>query len=193
MDTEVILAAQDEAHVFANLWPLYLYDISEFNADLNLPNAHGLFEEETLRAYDYAAPLRIWWEKPGLLFPFLIRVDGHAAGFALVGASPGHAPQGRDFYVHELFLMRPFRGRGVGEAAVTKVFERLPGRWELRTQPSNGRARAFWRKALDRYTSGQVTEEVRYTAEEDAIKVVFCFSNGDVDTKADERASPSGE
>ena len=30
MNTTVILAALDEAHVIANLWPLYLYDISDF-------------------------------------------------------------------------------------------------------------------------------------------------------------------
>ncbi|MGI4792153.1 MAG: GNAT family N-acetyltransferase [Janthinobacterium lividum] len=179
MNMTVILAAQDEVHVIANLWPLYLYDVLEFEEAL--PNAHGLFEEETLHTYDYAVMLRVWWEKPGLLFPFLIRVDGHAAGFALVGASPGHAPQGRDFFVHEFFLMRPFRGRGVAEAAVREVFESLRGRWELRTSPSNVRAKAFWRKTLSHYTAEQFTEEVRHTLEDDAVKVVFCFSNGAAD------------
>ena len=179
MNTTISLAAQDEAHVIANLWPLYLYDVSEFEVDL--PNAHGLFEEETLHTRNYAVPLGICWEKPGLLFPFLIRVDGHAAGFALVGASPGHAPQGRDFYVHEFFLMRPFRGRGVAADAVMEVFERLPGRWELRTQPTNARAKSFWRKTLNHYAAGHFTEEVCHATQDDADKVVFRFSNKPAD------------
>ena len=134
--------------------------------------------------------LRVWWEKPGSLFPFLIRVDSHAAGFALVGASPGHAPQGRDFYVHEFFLMRPFRGRGVAEDAVIGVFESLRGRWELRTWPSNVRAQAFWRKTLSHYTAGQFTEEVRHTMEDDAVKVVFSFANGPADQWAKDKGHP---
>lgn len=186
METEVILTSRDNAYIIGNLWRLYLYDLAEF--DHALPNIHGLFEDDDVRIYDDRADRGIWWEKPGLLFPYLIRADGHAAGFAMAGASPGHAPKGRDYFLHEFFLARPFRAKGIGEAAVRQIFDDLPGLWELRAMLNNPRAQGFWRKALGRYTAGRFEEEERYVEEEDAMKVVFTFSNRASDPLSKERA-----
>lgn len=173
MDFELIPATEAEAHVFVNLWPLYQYDLSEVGG---MPvNADGLFEDEGIREHDYMSDLRVWFRRPGHLFPFLIRVDGRAAGFAMIGGAPSNAPKDRDFLVQEMFLMRPFRGLGVAEGAMRQVFARLPGLWEIWVIPENSRALAFWRKVVGELTDGQYTEARQYIDlwDSDCISIRF--------------------
>ena len=40
------------------------------------------------------------------------------------------------------------------------LFDRFPGRWEVRQKAENSRAIAFWRRVIDRYTGGRFEEEV---------------------------------
>jgi predicted acetyltransferase len=171
MDFDLTLATADDAHVFLNLWPLYQYDISEVGG--TLPNAHGVFEDDPVRTADYAGPLRVWFHRPGFLFPYLIRVDGRAAGFAMLGAAPAHAPKGADFFVHEFFILRPFRRHGLGERVMHRLFAAHPGQWELWVLPENTPALHFWRRTIARATSFIETREYKDMWESEAV--VFRF------------------
>jgi len=143
--TEIIPATRAEAHILAHLWPLYQYDLSEYGG---MPiNGDGLFEEASIRIHNYRSDLELWWNNPETLHPYLIRVHGRAAGLALVG-SGAYAPNDRDFEIIEFFLLRGFRGRGVGQSVAIDLFRRHPGRWELKVLPENQPALAFWRKTI---------------------------------------------
>jgi predicted acetyltransferase len=52
----------------------------------------------------------------------------------------------------EFFILRKFRRQRVGERAAVLLFDRFPGRWEVRQRSSNQPATAFWRSAIGRYT-----------------------------------------
>src|SRR5688572_12073081 len=86
----------------------------------------------------------IWWTKPGILLPMLIRVDGEPAGFAQV-ARPPHAHRSVDYRMEDFFIVNKFRRAAVGKSAVATIFSRYPGQWEIGWVPKNAAAEAFWR------------------------------------------------
>jgi predicted acetyltransferase len=129
IDIEVLPARLEHKPAIARLIELYQYDFTEFtDEDLNADGSYG---------YRY---LDAYWTEPAR-HPFLFRVDGNIAGFAFVRAGQPHD-------MAEFFVLRKYRGRGVGVAAARAVFARFPGEWQVRELAANARATAFWRKAI---------------------------------------------
>lgn len=176
MNIKVQLTSKEESHIIKNIYPLYLYDLSEHY--VRYPNVHGIYEEsddfKTLS--DQYEVQNIWWEKPDSLYPYLILVDDCPAGFILIATSP-YCAENVDYFVHEFFLLRPYRGRGIAEQAATKVFEQSKGRWELFTNPSerNQTGQRFWRKTVSNYSKGNYIELNDDTF--DGQKLIFRFDN----------------
>jgi predicted acetyltransferase len=152
MKIEVAPASLHEKDVLRNLLELYLHDISEMTGD-DVDDS-GLF------GYRY---LDLYWTEPER-YPFLIRVDGKLAGFALVrqaGSMIEDAISPGDVCTHmaEFFIMRKYRRQGIGARVARELFDRFPGRWEVNEIVENPAAQAFWRKVIGEY-SGGVYEEV---------------------------------
>ena len=126
---EVIEATKALEPVLGRLLQLYIHDFSEFiDADVD---ADGLF------AY---SRFDLYWTEAGR-HPFLFRVGGRWAGFALVRAGAPHD-------MAEFFVMRKYRRGGVGQAAAREVFARFPGPWQVRQEPTNPAATRFWHTAI---------------------------------------------
>lgn len=175
MNIDIQLSTEENRFIIHNLYPLYLHDLSEIWG--NKPNRFGVYEEgDTKTLSEQNEIFHIWWQKPSVLFPFLIRVDQMPAGFAFV-ATPPYVPSEAQYYLNEFFVLRPYRGTGAAEEAAKQVFERFKGCWELQTgaMPHNGRAQSFWRRTLTAYTNGAYTEGDG--AYPDGEKRVFRFSN----------------
>lgn len=176
MNVQVELCGLDQKFIINNLYPLYLHDLSEIWN--RLPNKFGVFDEDDLRTLEeQKAVFDIWWEKPSILFPYLISVNSIPAGFGLV-ARPPYTPDQADFYLNEFFIVRSFRGKGVGEQAAQQLFNRYHGQWQLHTNPTarNTHSTAFWRKTLAHYSEGPFTEENKETQHDGFVKV-FRFNN----------------
>jgi predicted acetyltransferase len=157
MDIRVDQAPIEEKSLIRNMLELYVYDFSEF-AGFDL-NQHGLY------GYRY---LDHYWSEPNR-FPFIVRVDDKLAGFALViQFDRGDHVETR---FGEFFIMRKYRGRGVGEEVTRQVVERFPGHWVITEIASNTGAQQFWRTVLGRLVNGEFTEHV----EQDSGKVVQEF------------------
>jgi predicted acetyltransferase len=60
--------------------------------------------------------------------------------------------------ISEFFVMRKYRGQGVGDEMARQVFDMFPGRWELQVTPNNTRALHFWRRVVNEYTRGRYRE-----------------------------------
>ncbi|HTA20455.1 MAG TPA: GNAT family N-acetyltransferase, partial [Polyangia bacterium] len=93
-------ATRDERGVLENLFQLYAYDWSEIRPLDVGPD--GRFEDYPLDAY---------WLEPWR-HPFLLRVDGKLAGFALVSQRSRLTGAGGVNDLAELFVMRRYRRRG---------------------------------------------------------------------------------
>ncbi len=175
MKVELKLSDDSDAHVIRNLWPLYVHDVSVF--DGGVPNRHGvLIDNDGVTSLDaQGVTQQGWWQKPDVLFPYLVLVDGAPAGFNLIarGAFDPDAIKA-DMTVFEFFVVHAFRGKGVAEQAAAG-FARHPGTWEVVTHPPNVRAIAFWRRVIARATIGDVREEEVDHAW--GRKVAFTFSN----------------
>ena len=141
---EVVPAGAEQESVLANLLELYAHDFSEFHP-LQL-GADGRFGYQQLPAY---------WSQPGH-YPFLIKVDGHLAGLALIKRSHSIIHGGAIWDVAEFFVVRAYRRRGVGIAVAHEAWKKFPGRWEVRVMKSNRTGSDFWLRTIHAFVGGPI-------------------------------------
>ncbi|MCX5481255.1 GNAT family N-acetyltransferase [Kaistia geumhonensis] len=134
-DVSIRLAGQEDRPVVECLIQLYLYDMTDI---FHFPiGPDGRFE------YDF---LDRFWRRP-----YLIAWRGELAGFVLViDESPITGATDRQF-VAEFFVLRAYRGRGVGAQAFREVLRANPGRWQIGVMERNLAASAFWRSVTTAY------------------------------------------
>lgn len=132
--------------VFANLMQLYLYDSSEYDGwDIT---EHGFFR------YGY---IDHYWTEDGR-YPFFIRVNGRLAGCAMIRTIFGPTPADNYYSMAEFFIMRKYRGQGVGKIAALKFLDMFQGNWHIGQTSGNKPAQAFWRKLIAEYTNCNFSE-----------------------------------
>lgn len=142
MSVQIRPAASEEHAVLSALLQLYVYDFSEM-LGLDVGD-DGRFQTPVVEGRD----------------AFLVRVDGKLAGFALIASKSRLTGEDGVHDVAEFFVVQRYRRSGVGEKAARSLFDRYPGRWEVRQKTENARAIAFWRRVIDRYTGGRFVEEM---------------------------------
>jgi predicted acetyltransferase len=156
MEVQAVPAGERERQVVKNLFAFYQYDLMAYLDDGpgSAVNRHGAIGGEEAHTHaDAAAGLDVWWERPGVLFPFLIRVGEAPAGFALIAGRPHCTPE-RDFLMNDFFILPGYRRTGVGRQAAVQLFERFSGLWEVGQLPSNLPAVHFWTRVIADYTGG---------------------------------------
>jgi predicted acetyltransferase len=130
-----------------NLFEHYCHDMSEwFDFDTG---ADGSYSHDTAS---------VW---AGEHEAYLATIGGSIAGFALIGSASDWLGDivARD--VHEFFVMRRFRRRGVGRRMATLLWNGHPGEWLVRVFEANAPAVVFWRDAISGYSLGSYREEQR--------------------------------
>ena len=146
---QVIPASIDQEPILANLLELYVYDFSEF-LDLHL-DANGRFGYTQLPFY---------WREPNR-YPFLIKVNEHWAGFALVRQGSQLSDDEQVWDMAEFFIIRGYRRHGIGRQAAAAVWQKFPGTWEVRGMRRNLKAKDFWSQAIQEFV-GQAIESTAY-------------------------------
>jgi predicted acetyltransferase len=125
-------ATPDQKPLIANLIQLYLYDMTE---SMPFPvGADGRFE------YDFFD--RFW------RFPYLIHVNDEIAGFAFVIDECPLTQRQPCWFMAEFFVLKAYRRRGVGQAAVDAILGHHPGDWHIAVPLANQPAQGFWGRAL---------------------------------------------
>jgi predicted acetyltransferase len=133
---EVREAAPLQEALMQNLMQLYTHDFSEFWAGSERGDLNSLGRFETY-------PLEGYWSRPGW-HAGLIWCDSQLAGFALINDET-HSMLPADRNMAEFFVVRKYRGSGVGRAAAEILLSRHPGSWEIAVARKNVRALKFWR------------------------------------------------
>lgn len=146
MKIELIPIIEKEKHILANLLELYEYDFSEFSkSDLDENGRYG---------YKY---LDNYWQEENR-HPFFIKVGCKLAGFVLVNR---HIYLSDDANaIAEFFILKKYRGGGVGNTVAKQIFDMFPGKWEVSQTNQNKEAQAFWKKVIKKYTNGNYKEIV---------------------------------
>jgi len=132
------------------LFQLYTHDFGDYWAGTDRGE---LGEDGRFPDYPY---LDSYWAEPRRE-PYLIRVDGHLAGFVLIN-DHSHSGLLLDFAVAEFFVVRKHRLGGVGRAAARAAIAGRAGQWELAIARRNVSAHAFWRGVATELASGPVEE-----------------------------------
>lgn len=161
---EITLATSQEQGVLANLYQLYIHDFTDFVAQ-SLAN-DGRF------TYD---PLPSYWTEAGR-FPFIVRVDGKLAGFALVKKGSDFSAKSEVWNMADFFIVRGVRRRGVGQRVAKNIWQKFPGPWEIRVITTNFPAHHFWAKAISRYRGTAVAPQLVTNGKE--TRHVFLFDSG---------------
>ena len=147
---ELVPAGEADRDVLQAMGRFYVYDMSEYTGWPCPPD--GLYA---------CADFGPFWSEPGA-HCFFIAVDGERAGFVLVDRN-GTLKQ-TEYNVAEFFVMRKFKGRGVGRAVATTIFDRFRGPWEVMQLPDNRGAIGFWRTVIGAHTGGRYDEARRYSS-----------------------------
>jgi predicted acetyltransferase len=143
-------ANSEEAPQLANLLELYTHDLSDvFKLDVGTDGRFGY------------AKLPLYFSEPERRFPFLVRIAGRLAGFALInrGSPVSDDPDVLD--MAEFFILRRYRRAGVGARAAALLWNRHPASWVVRVSAGNTAGRAFWTPTIANYSRGRYEETQR--------------------------------
>jgi len=163
MQVELERICPQSRQVLENLFPYYIYDMSEFMG-WN-PNELGVF------SYNNANFDKYWLEDSH--HPFFITVNGTIAGFVLIRKYP----QDLSLYdIEQFFVLRKFKGLGIGKQALKKVITLFPGNWQVRVLLENKTGLGFWKSAIS-----QLSNDYQYSQSKDVDLTMhfFHFEVGD--------------
>jgi len=147
---ELRVAQPDEAVTLGNMLHLYLHDLSPFTG--------SVIERDGRFIYPY---LHHYWTAQGKeegRVPYIILVEGELAGFALKASHSRLDRSALVSNVSEFFVLRRWRGQGVGSLEARALFDRFPGTWEVAQLRANALAHAFWLQVIDDYTHHRFVE-----------------------------------
>jgi predicted acetyltransferase len=144
---EVVEAGPEYQRSLENLLELYIHDFSEF-VPVNV-GENGRFGYPDLPLY---------WSEPRRR-PYLARIEGKLAGFALVTWGPGLRGNSEVWDMAEFFVLRRYRHRGVGIELAERIWHLCPGEWQIRVRSNNLPARSFWYSAIAKFSNGPVSTQ----------------------------------
>lgn len=137
-DIKLVNVDKAKENLLKSLMSLYLHDISEFADDLEV-NEEGMYEYEGIELYFSKAELN----------PFLIYCNDKIAGFLLLNSGK-YVPKGIDYSIHEIFILKSYRGKGVANSAIKKIFHEYKGKYKVEQLQNNKLAVDFWKRFYEK-------------------------------------------
>ncbi|QYR23572.1 GNAT family N-acetyltransferase [Paenibacillus sp. sptzw28] len=173
MNIDISLVPYEEKTVLYNLIQLYRYDSSEF--DGHVLNSHGFY---LYKYFDHQ-----WTDE--YRRPFIVKVDGEIAGFALVSLDvPTQymklSSAEKTNTIGDFFIMRKYKRKGVGKEVAFSLFKQFRGTWEIRQTYGNKDAYEFWKHVIAKYKGNvsydeQMIEDERWKGP--GVCQIFCVNS----------------
>ena len=155
------LMGVEEKPLLIRLMELYNYEFTAYdNSDVNEFGYYG---------YDH---IDDYWNEKGR-YPYLIRVDGKIAGFALVCPHCEFIKCENARSIGEFFILLKYRRMGIGQWVAFELFNKHRGIWEVCYFRNNNAASKFWKKVVEKYTNNHY----ELCGEGDKIKIGFTFQS----------------
>lgn len=131
-------AGEKDRLLIKNIFNLYQNELSVYSDDFDCLDENGYFapgtENEILPFGDG-------------VFPYIIEDNTRPVGFVMA-TDKTYAPEGFDYCLEEIFLIRNKRGKGIADIAVREITKERPGRWTLEVYTKNRPAFSFWKRFL---------------------------------------------
>lgn len=131
----------------------FLYDMLEYmgsNPRWSFPES-GYYECQTLKEFF----INIGKDA----FPYFVIYNGELAGFILIDRK--HVYPGTQYNLSEFFILRKFKGQGLGRYVAEQVFNKHPAIWEVQQMVENCAAIRFWEKVITKYTKNRYTRALK--------------------------------
>ena len=151
-DVKLIPAKLDDLPIIQNLARFYAYDISEHYGD------ETGWEMEDDGLYGVGIDFKQYFTEQNC-FPFLMRYKNELAGFAIVDKKG--SDETIDFNMAQFFVLRMYKGKGIGKYAAHACFDQFRGAWEVMVMPGNQSAYRFWSSIIKSYTGDNFVEYTR--------------------------------
>lgn len=147
----------EEKCILENYLSLYLHDLSEYTNDLKVCK-DGRFQYKGLELYFKREELK----------PYFIYFNDEVIGFILLNTGR-FVPQDIDYSIHEMFILRSYRGRGIAAKAITKLFSDHQGIYKIQQMERNLPAISFWKKFYK-------AEKINYHETVEALDNIRCYT-----------------
>jgi predicted acetyltransferase len=154
--------SSEQRPILDRLLQLYCHDFDEYLHEGI--GSDGLFDTG-ITVEKFFVPL---WKDRWKHWAYFARLDTKLAGFSLLSDRVEYGEKGR--YIEEFFLLRSYRGQGLGKELAFRTFDLYRGYWEIVAIGPNLPAQGFWRAVVEEYSLGRRRE---FTIEEGAMTLHF--------------------
>ncbi|MBR3927421.1 MAG: GNAT family N-acetyltransferase [Clostridia bacterium] len=131
-------AGENDRLLIKNIFNLYQNELCIYSDDFDCLDENGYFAPDTVS--------EILPFGDGV-FPYIIEENARPVGF-IMATDSSFAPDGFDYCLEEIFLIRNRRKRGVADIAMKEIVKDRPGRWTLEVYTQNAPALSFWKRFL---------------------------------------------
>lgn len=141
-------SAENHRQIVENLFKYYVYDLAEF----------GKWPCGADGSYSYPSSLlNPHWSREDH-WPYLIYHGEELAGFCLLRLYPYNTAY---YDIDQFFILRKFKGMGIGQEAFRQAVSARPGVWQTRVMLENIPALNFWRSVIGSVTNGDFQEDIQ--------------------------------
>lgn len=148
--------SEENINLLNNLLQLYLHDVSlHFPIDLNSKTCKYEYDDLTKYIDNSNNYAYFFMDKDEII------------GFTLIDSEDD------SMVVQEMFILNNYKNKGLGEEAITKVFDEFKGNWIIRSLPCSPKSENFWKKTIERYNNNKY--DIEYVGKFN--RAVFRFNN----------------
>lgn len=122
--------------ILDNLMQLYLHNIS-LNFPMDFDSNTGMYGYDDIEKY---------FENDSNKAFFILK-EKEITGFMLIDLS------NEKNIVQEMFVLNNYKRKGVGKTAVSILFDKFRGNWEIKSLPCSESSEKFWISSVKEYTN----------------------------------------
>ena len=142
MDIKLKEIELEKRDILNNLMQLYLHNIS-LNFPMDFDSNTGMYGYDDIEKY---------FENDNNKAFFILK-ENEIAGFMLIDLLD------EKNIVQEMFVLNNYKRKGVGKTAVSILFDKFKGNWEIKSLPCSENAEKFWISSVKKYTNDKFNLE----------------------------------
>lgn len=132
----------EKKDILNNLMQLYLHNIS-LNFPIDFDSNTGMFGYDDIEKY---------FENDNNKAFFILK-ENEIAGFMLIDLL------NEKNIIQEMFVLNNYKRKGVGKTAVSILFNKFKGNWEIKSLPCSENSEKFWISSVKEYTKDKFNLE----------------------------------